>query len=404
MISDLKDSIPHPLINYGKHLPLAMLANLKHGFPGKKLHVIGVTGTDGKTTTTNMIYQILKDAGLKVSMISTINAVIAGKVYDTGFHVTSPDAEQLQSYLKKSLFAGDEYVVLEVTSHALDQFRVWGINFEIGVITNITHEHLDYHSNLDNYLLAKAKLIKNTKWAVLNKDDSNFIKLSQLTKGKVISFSTQKNADYNLTRYPLQLQIPGEYNLSNALAAASVASILGLDKKLIKKSLENFKGLVGRMEEIPNKRGVKIVVDFAHTPNALQEALQTLRPKGSGRLFAVFGCAGARDVGKRPLMGAIAARLADVIVLTDEDPRFENREVIIGQIARGAIEEGAIEGVTLFRQPERKKAIKLAIEMAKKGDVVGIFGKGHEKSMNYRGVEEEWSDQQAVKEILVHGK
>lgn len=400
MIKKLRKLIPHSVVNYGKHLPAAVLANIKYGFPGKKIRVIGVTGTDGKTTTTNMIYKILKDAGKKVSMISTINAEIGGKSYDTGFHVTSPDRADVQKFLRAAVNNGDEFMVLEVTSHGLAQFRAWGIPFEVGIITNVTHEHLDYHGSFENYLQAKSKLIKNAKCAVLNADEPNFGKLAQIALGKVVDYGLEKTAEVNNQELSLNLRIPGDYNIYNALAAASVGKILGIDQKVIKQSLESFTGLSGRMEEIKNNRGIKIVVDFAHTPNALEQALKALRPKTRGRLISVFGCAGERDIEKRPMMGSISARLADVIVLTDEDPRFEDRNKIIDTIAQAASKNGAVEGKTLFRQPDRGKAIKMAVEMAKKGDVVGIFGKGHEQSMSYRGVEKPWSDQKVVTRIL----
>ncbi|KKR81431.1 MAG: UDP-N-acetylmuramyl-tripeptide synthetase [Candidatus Daviesbacteria bacterium GW2011_GWA1_41_61] len=400
MIRKIRKLIPHSLVNYAKHLPEAVLANIKYGFPGRRLKVIGVTGTDGKTTTVNMIYKILHDAGKKASMISTINAVIAGKSYDTGFHVTSPHSSVIQKYFQQALKHGDEFMVLEVTSHALDQFRVWGVPFEIGVITNITHEHLDYHKTFENYFRAKAKLIQNVKFAVLNADDVNFSRLSEETSGKVISFGMSNKADINTQKTPLKLRVPGDYNICNALASAAVGKIIGLDDQLIRKSLEGFSGLCGRMEEIKNRRGIRVFVDFAHTPNALENALQTLRPKTSGKLIAVFGCASQRDKLKRPLMGKISGKLADVTILTDEDPRFEDRNKIIEEIAQGAYQDGAENGKTLYKEPDRTKAIKLALSLTDKGDVVGIFGKGHEKSMNYHGVEKPWSDQEAVRRII----
>ncbi len=393
----IKKFIPHFVINYGKHLPRAVVANVKHGFPGRKLKVIGVTGTDGKTTTVNMIYQILKDAGKKVSMISTINAVIGGQEYDTGFHVTSPDPKMIQKFLHQAVEHGDEFMVLEVTSHALSQFRVWGIPFEIGVITNITHEHLDYHKTFKNYLNAKAKLISQAKYAVLNCDDTGFKILSDKTSGRIISFGFSKNADFNPENFSFKLQIPGDYNISNALAAAAVAQNLGIDKQTIIKSLESFNSLSGRMEEVKNNRGIKIVVDFAHTPNALENALKTLSQHTKGKLIAVFGCAAERDKEKRPLMGEISGRFADITILTDEDPRYEDRNKIIDEIAFGVGDK------KLFKEPDREKAIKLAISLARIDDVIGIFGKGHEKSMNYEGKELSWSDVQAVKKILNNG-
>ncbi len=396
--------------NYGKHLPAAVVANVKYGFPGKKIKVIGVTGTDGKTTTVNMIYSVLKDAGKKVSMISTINATIAGKAYETGFHVTSPAAADIQRFLKMAVDHGDEYMVLEITSHALDQFRAWGIPLKIAVITNITHEHLDYHQTFDRYLQAKARLITHAGQVVLNRDDGNFSRLSKMTSGEVKSVSLKQPADLNLVKFPLKLRLAGDYNISNALQVAMVAKLVGIDEKSIKKSLESFEQLSGRMEEVRDphgllkRRGIRVVVDFAHTPNALEQALSTLKAQTRGNLIAVFGAASQRDVEKRPMMGQMAARYADITILTAEDPRFEDPPAIIDQIARGAIALGAKENQTLFRQVDRQKAIDQAIGLAKPGDIVGIFGKGHEKTMNIKGVEKPWSDQQAVIKAVSDGK
>lgn len=383
------------IINLSKHFPNAVMANIKYGFPGKKLKVIGVTGTDGKTTTVNMIYQILKDQDKKVSMISTINAVIAGKAYDTGFHVTSPDAADIQKFLKMAVDAGEEYAVLEITSHALDQYRAWGVPIEIGVVTNITREHLDYHRTMDHYFQSKAKLIQNSRYAVLNKDNDYFGKLQKAAHGKVIAVSARDEK--------LKLQLPGEYNQLNALQALAVAKILDLDEKMAKKTLENFQSLSGRLEEIPNNRGLKIIVDFAHTPNALEQVFQALKKETKGKLIVVFGAASQRDAGKRPMMGQAAARFADIMILTAEDPRFEDPNKIIDEIATGATVIGAKLNQTLFKEPSRQDAINLALSMAKKGDTVGIFGKGHEKTMNFKGVEKPWSDQEAVRKALSHG-
>lgn len=401
----LKKIISQPLINIGKHLPEAVIANLKYKFPSKKMVVIGVTGTDGKSTTTNMIYQILKDAGEKVSVISSINAIINGKIYETGFHVTSPKSSDVQRFIKLAREEGCEYMVLEVTSHSLDQFRFWGINFDIGVITNITHEHLDYHKSFENYFNTKAKLIKKVKVAVLNeqvlslmlqknKDKKNW------TDGKIVTAGFHNAADFNPKSFPLQIKLPGDFNLLNALVASAASFNLGIDKEIIKHSLQKFRAISGRMEQIPNKKKVNIIVDFAHTPNALEETLKYLKTQTKGKLISVFGGASERDLKKRPMMGAISARLANITILTDEDPRFENREKIIEEIAVGAYKEGAIDDKSLFKIPDRQKAIKFAIQIAKKGDTVGIFGKGHEKSINYQGMEKLWSDQMAVKKAL----
>lgn len=347
--------LPQWVINYFWHLPMAVLANVVYGFPTKKLKVIGVTGTDGKTTTVHMIYEILKAAGKKVSMISTISA--------PGLHVTSPDPFWVQKFAKEH---GGEYLVLEVTSHALDQFRFWGIKFEAGLITNITHEHLDYHKSFKNYYQTKLKLLKNAKIPVHYK------------------------------KLKLKLKIPGDYNIENASAAIAATTALGIDKELARKTVENFTGLVGRMEEVKNNKGIKIIIDFAHTPNGLEEALKALR--GKGKLIAVFGSAGKRDVTKRPLMGEVASKLADILVITAEDPRGELKEI------NQQIIKGIKTGVDYFVIDDRQEAVNFAInKLAKKGDTVGIFGKGHEQSLNLDGKHEiPWSDKKAVLKAL-HG-
>lgn len=398
----IRKFLPQEIINNFYHLPEAILANIIYGFPTRGLTVIGVTGTDGKTTTTNMIYQILKEVGKKVSMVSTINAMIAGKSYDTGFHVTSPDPFMVQKFAKQAKESGDQYLVLEVTSHSLDQNRFWGINFEVGVITNITHEHLDYHKTWENYFLAKSKLIENVKVAVLNIDEKHFNRLKNLVNkmNSVISFGSSSNANFNPKKYPLKLKIPGEYNLLNALAALAATTSLGIDQQVAKKTLENFAGLEGRMEEIKNNRGIKVIVDFAHTPYALESALKTLRKETNGKLVSVFGSAGQRDIEKRSLMGEVSAKLADTTIITAEDPRGQ-LEKINQQILSGAQKAGGILDKNLFIIGDREKAIGFAIHMAKKGDTVGMFGKGHEKSMNYDGKTEiPWSDLVAAKKVL----
>lgn len=391
-----KSFLSQELINNFYHLSKAVLANILYGFPTMGLKVIGITGTDGKTTTTNMIYQILKSAGYKASMVSSINAVVGGKAYDTGFHVTSPDPFTIQKFAKLAKDKGDKYLVLEVTSHSLDQYRFWGIKFDIGVITNITPEHLDYHKTFENYSRTKLKLLKEVNFAIVNQS----IKISKGLKGKVITFGID-NGDFNQKDVKLKLTLPGDYNIENALAAFSVAFALNIDKKIARKTLENFSSLRGRMSEVKNKKGIKIIIDFAHTPNAMEQALKTLKEKADGRLIAVFGCAGLRDVGKRPLMGEIATRLANFTVITAEDPRGQLTE-INKQIISGIDSKKHQESRDYFVKENRKDAIEFAIrKLAKPGDTVGIFGKGHETSMNYNGKQETpWSDFDAVENAL----
>lgn len=397
----IKDILSQAIINIFYHLPKAILANIYYGFPARELKIIGVTGTDGKTTTVNMIYQILKSAGKKVSMVSTINAVVGGKVMDTGFHITSPDPFSVQKFASQAVNSGDEYLVLEVTSHALDQYRFWGIKFDIGVITNITHEHLDYHKTFENYLITKLKLLKNVKHAIMNQEIKQKV-------GGAVTFGLNKG-DFNQRQVKLELKIPGDYNIENALASLAVAFVLGIDKKIALKTLECFQGVIGRMEEIENNKGIRIFIDFAHTPNGLEQALKALHssrdPKDqqmtSGRLIAVIGAEGYRDVEKRAMMGEIAQRLSDYVIVTAVDPRGQ-LETINRQIADGARKAGAKRDKNFFIIDNREKAFDFAInKLAKKGDIVGIFGKGHEVSMNLDGKAEiPWSDSEAVKRAI----
>ncbi|MDP1743249.1 MAG: UDP-N-acetylmuramoyl-L-alanyl-D-glutamate--2,6-diaminopimelate ligase, partial [Candidatus Amesbacteria bacterium] len=318
-----------------------------YGFPARKLRIIGVTGTDGKTTTSHLIYETLKAAGKKVALISTVS--------DTGFHVTNPDARQLQKMIREIVDGGFEFLVLEVTSHGLDQNRLVGIGIEIAVITNITHEHLDYHQNMANYRQAKAKIMKGARVVVLNRDDPSFEWLSRRVDRvtKIVPFTKWPDSRRSLA-------LAGDYNRYNIAAAAAVVKELGVSIQELE-VIKNFSGVPGRMEEIKLGQPFRAIVDFAHTPNALEQVLSTLR-KGTGKVILVFGCAGLRDHSKRPLMGAIAVKYADKIIITAEDPRTEKLDDIYRDIA----------AVGSLRVDDRFSAIQKAVTLARKGDIVVI--------------------------------
>lgn len=338
-----------------------------YGYPAKNLVVIGVTGTDGKTTTCHLIYEILKASGLKVALVSTVAAYIGDEEIDTGFHVTTANAKVLQPLLKKIVEKKFTHVVLEVTSHGLDQNRVVGCNFYTGVITNITHEHLDYHGTFEKYKAAKMKLLKMSRFPIY-----------EYSKSKLKINNTHLIGDYNL------------YNLG---AATAVAKLFGVEK-YVPLVARSFSGVPGRMEEVKNNLGIKIIVDFAHTPNALKSVLSTLSNQltNNHKLILVFGCAGLRDHTKRPLMGEIAVKYADKVIITAEDPRTEKLDDIFSQTT------SKIQDLTskILREDDRGKAIALAIKSAQKGDIVVITGKGHEKSMCFGKTEYPWSDKEAV--------
>lgn len=386
------------------HLFVAAIAAVFFRFPTRYLNVIGVTGTDGKTTTTHLIYHILNSAGKKVSLISSVEAVIGEKEYDTGFHVTTPDPWEVQKYLRQAVSGGSEYIVLEVTSHALDQNRVAFVNFLAGVLTNVTHEHLDYHKTYENYVATKLELLKRAKVAVVNRDDESFKYINdskwQIANGKLVTYGIKNDADFTLKKFPFKTRLVGEFNRYNILAAVGACKALGLSDQQIRRGVETFEPPEGRMDMVADKP-CRIIIDFAHTPNALENALKTMKSLDNGKVIAVFGCAGLRDFSKRPLMGEISGRLSDYTVITAEDPRTEDLDKIMEQIAQGSQKAGGVEGKTYFKIADRQEAINFAINrLAKKDDTVIICGKGHEKSMCFGKAEYPWSDYDAVQKAL----
>lgn len=411
---------------------LAHLSAAWHGYPGRKMTVVGVTGTDGKTSTTNLIYHILKHAGVKTGMISTVNAVIGEKVLETGLHTTTPDAPDVQRYLAQMVAAGTEVCLLEVTSHGLAQHRVTACDFNWAVVTNITHEHLDLHGSLEAYRRAKARLFELAQTgAVLNADDQSyhFLRPYLAPHLKVIRYGLNAPADLpaakielrpsatvfetTLNEQPVTVQTPlvGAFNVSNVLAAlALTVNGLGIKAETALAALRSFGGVPGRMERIDAGQNFIAVVDFAHTPNALRRALEAVRPLTSGRVFAVFGCAGRRDVEKRALMGQVAAQLADVTIITAEDPRTEELSALMAATARAMREQGAVEvdpagplpanGPVFMRIADRGRAIYRATQLAGPGDMVLALGKGHEQSMCFGETEYPWDDRAAMRSAL----
>ncbi len=408
---------------------MAYLAASYFDHPARKLTVIGVTGTDGKTTTSNLIYQILKVAGVKAGMISTVNAVIGDKEIDTGFHVTTPEAIDVQRYLADMVEAGLTTVVLETTSHGLAQHRVTGCEYDIAVVTNITHEHLDYHGTYESYQQAKGKMFEslaltqpkkngNPKLAVLNEDDQSFSYLDSLAlenrvtyglegKGDITAVdivSSSKGVDFLVRgksfEQRMHCNLPGRYNVSNCLAAVSAALGLGIAPQVIARGISSLQGVPGRMEVIDLGQPFDAIVDFAHTPNALKRAIETAREMTKGCVITVFGSAGLRDRQKRRMMAEVSVKLADITILTAEDPRTESLDAILSQMADAAEAAGGIENKTFYRVPDRGNAIRLGVKLAKPGDLVISCGKGHEQSMCFETVEFAWDDRIAMRAAL----
>ncbi|MFZ5366447.1 MAG: UDP-N-acetylmuramoyl-L-alanyl-D-glutamate--2,6-diaminopimelate ligase [Patescibacteria group bacterium] len=385
------------------HFIQAFLAVIFYRFPASHLTVIGVTGTDGKTTTVHLVGEILKKAGFKVAMISTLGAWFGEKEIKTGFHVTTPSPFLLQKLLQQIVNRGFTHVVLEATSHGFDQHRLLGCNFKVGVITNITHEHLDYHKTFEDYLKAKAKLFRKVELAVLNCDDESYEYLKskiKSEKAKIITYGVKNEADLTPKTFPFKGKLLGEYNLYNCLAAIGVAQGLGIKKEIIRIAVEGFSGLPGRLEKISEGQDFQVFIDFAHTPAAFKEVLKTVRNQTKGEIIHVFGCTGDRDKTKRPMMGEISAKLSDKIILTHEDTYHEDLKKIINEIEVGVKKGGKILGQTYWKIFDRSCAIILAINMAKSKDTVLITGVGHQKTLNLGGQEIPWSDQEISKEAI----
>lgn len=396
------------------HLIEGLLANLWFGFPARKLRVIGVTGTDGKTTTASLLHHILTSAGEHAAMITTVGAAIGGKTYGIGFHVTTPSAFALQGYLRKVVRAGSRFLVLEVTSHGLDQNRSFGIPFEIAVLTNITHEHLDYHKTYERYAKAKARLLTRSKACVLNLDDAkSYAFLEPILKKKLVIRYSLNNEEAECTprKFPFTTNLEGDFNQQNCLAAIAAARTLGLPDASIRKAVSAFNPPVGRQETVYDA-AFKVIIDFAHTPNAFEAILPLLAKQTQGRLIHVFGAAGLRDASKRPAMGEASSRSADVIILTSEDPRTESVARINEQIQSGIHGFNEVSNPSpaliihdkkiLAEIDDRKQAISCAVRSALPGDIVVLTGKGHEQSINYGKGEVPWSEHEAVRDALAH--
>ena len=409
---------------------LAHLAAAWHGRPARRLVMIGVTGTDGKTTTCNLIHAILQAAGLQAGLISTVNAVIGERVLDTGFHVTTPEAPEIQGYLAQMVAAGLTHCVLEATSHGLAQHRVAACEFDLGVVTNITHEHLDYHGTFEAYREAKGRLFAGlskrapkplsvTPAAILNQDDASYAYLASLSGVRQISYSLTAMADVHAEfvapgagglsfdvigagyRQPIRSSLRGSFNAANILAAiAATVDGLGIAPEVAARGVASVASVAGRMEPVDLGQPFTALVDFAHTPNALRRALEAARAMTTGKVIAVIGSAGLRDRAKRRLMAEAAVQMADETVLTAEDPRTEPLDAILAEMAAGAQAQGGVEGRTFWRVPDRGQALRFAVGRAQAGDLVITCGKGHEQSMCFGETEYAWDDRVALRAAL----
>ncbi len=391
------------------HLIQALIANFLYGFPSKKIKVIGITGTDGKTTTTHLVYHILNKNRLNASMISTVFAKVSEKIYQTGFHVTTPSSFFIQKCLDEAVKKKEKFFILETTSHALDQNRVFGVKYFVSLITNITHEHLDYHQTFENYVKTKTTILNQSQYGVVNKQSQEYQIIKKFIKNKNLIIL---NYAQNINFLKKQFNQLTEYNLENYAAAFTLCKILGLETKAIVKAMELFSFPEGRFEVVFDRK-FKVIIDFAHTPNAFKKLLHEIKKKflkKNGRLIHVFGAAGLRDQTKRPLMGEISSLYSDIIIITEEDYRTEDFNKIAKSIAYGVNKNGfSFQDKSGSKTKDRKfyliikdryQAIKQAINLARENDIVLLTGKGHEKSLARGKKEYPWDEKKAVLSIL----
>jgi len=392
---------------------LAKLAAEFYGKPSSAIKIVGVTGTNGKTSITYLIEALLNKAGVSPAVIGTINYRFKNKTITS--KNTTPGALELQSLLSDMLKSRVQYAVMEVSSHALDQGRVEGINFHSAIFTNLTQDHLDYHKTLDNYFKAKAKLFKGlnaTSFAVINNDDKYSRTLKGLTKAKIITYGIKNKADImaqNLKfdcrgtefllstpdfKMNLETRLIGEHNIYNILAALAWAVKAGISKDVIESTIKEFSLVPGRLEQVDSHAKFSVFVDYAHTEDALKNIIKSLRNVSKKRIIVVFGCGGERDKTKRPKMGRVVTKLADYAIITNDNPRSEDPLGIISDIKAG------IKNNNFCVIPERLVAIRKSLKLARAGDIVLIAGKGHEDYQILKDKVIHFDDREAVKKCL----
>ena len=391
----------------------------RYGNPARDLRVIAVTGTNGKTTIINYINEILKEAGLTTAMFSTAVIEVAGERQLNDLNATVGSTARMQRFFRDAKKAKVDYVVLEITSHALHQHKLATVPIEVAIMTNLTQDHLDYHKTMDEYAKAKSKLFANEpRFIVLNRDDEWFDYFDKFPAGsQKITYGTHEEAEARIdkvklyrkgsearvvidhqTKLDLATALPGKFNVYNMTAAAATAYVLGVKRSDIVEGVANLEGVPGRFERVVEGKDYDVIVDYAHTPDALEKLLEAAKSTTKNRVILVFGACGDRDKTKRPIMGEIAARLADRIILTDEESYSEDPEVIRRMIYEG-IEQGSGTGKTT-EIADRREAIKKALDIATKGDTILVTGMGHEVFRIVNGEKLPWNDGDIVRELL----
>lgn len=424
--SSVKRLVPKTIFDdiepYG-HLVESAIINTVNGFPAHGLKVIGVTGTNGKTSTSYMIHRMLHEAGFKVGLMTTVGYGVGADIQPQIHHMTNVSVSELMQRLKDMRAQGMEWLVLETTSHALAQNRVFGVPYSVAVLTNVTHEHLDYHKTFERYRDAKRKLFKlanknkqGLQLGVINAEDPSAALFAgdiahPLTYGINDGDVRAQNVvlapsgvDYDVTiedaTYHVHCNVPGSFNVYNSLAAVCVGQQLGLTKEQIEQGIAALPGVEGRMTRIDEGQDFDVIVDFAHTPDSFEKLFKDLKPVVKGKLIAMFGSAGRRDEAKRAVQGELAGRYCDEVIVTEEDDRDIDGLEIMNQIAEGVERAGKERDKDLFLVHDRTEAIQFAINRAQAGDTVILLGKGHEKTIERANGENPWDEIATTKNAL----
>ena len=393
---------------------LGLMACNYYENPSKKLKLIGITGTNGKTTTTTLLFNLFMNLGYKAGLISTVVNKIGNEVIPSTH--TTPNPVELNQLLDKMVNAGCEYCFMEVSSHAVHQHRIAGLDYKIAVFTNITHDHLDYHNTFAEYIRVKKAFfdgLSRDSFALTNADDKNGMVMLQNTIAKKHSFALKTPADFKgkvienalsglvmtINNTEVYSRLVGDFNAYNLLAVFGVASILGIEELEVLRVLSNLESVEGRFQYVRSTNGITAIVDYAHTPDALENVLKTIRGirKGSEQVITVVGCGGDRDKTKRPKMASIAAEMSDKVILTSDNPRTENPATILEELEAGLDENQQLKSLTI---QDRKQGIKTAISLANSGDIILIAGKGHEKYQEIMGVRHDFDDLKITNELF----
>lgn len=412
-----------PLIEPYGHKAEAMLFHALAGFPARKMRVIGVTGTNGKTTTSYMIHRMLTEAGYKTGLMTTVAYGVDDDIRPQVHHMTNVAVPELVRRLKWMKSQNIDWLVLETTSHALAQNRVWGVPYSIAVMTNVTHEHLDMHGTFERYRDAKRRLFQITdrnkrgkRLGIINAEDASATLFKRdvancvmygVNKGELQAREVQLTPDgsrytafYKGKELNIQCFIPGNFNVYNSLAAVAVGGAVGLSGEQIERGIAALKRVEGRMDPVDEGQDFSVIVDFAHTPDSFEKLFEDLRPVVKGKLIVMFGSAGRRDEAKRAIQGELAGKYADEVIVTEEDDRDVDGQEIMDMIAGGAEKAGKVRDKNLFLVHDRTEAIGFAVSRAAKGDTLLLLGKGHEKTIERADGEHEWDEIATVRAAL----